>query len=62
MNMRGSLRYDGFVLPGSLTMYAIPQNEGLIVQILATEDTSRDYWSSRFETMYGLKALKGGNK
>lgn len=62
MNMRGSLRYDGFVLPGSLTMYAIPQNEGLTLQILATEDTSRDYWSSRFETMYGLKALKGGNK
>lgn len=62
MNMRGSLHYDGFVLPGSLTMYAMPQNEGLIVQILATEDTSRDYWSSQFETMYGLKTLKGGNK
>ena len=62
MNMRGSLHYDGFVLPGSLTMYAIPQNEGLIVQILATEDTSRDYWSSQFETMYGLKTFKGGNK
>ena len=62
MNMRGSLHYDGFVLPGSLTMYAMPQNEGLTVQILATEDTSRDYWSSQFETMYGLKMLKGGNK
>lgn len=62
MNMRGSLHYDGFVLPGSLTMYAMPQNEGLIVQILATEDTSRDYWSSQFETMYGLKTFKGGNK
>lgn len=62
MNMRGSLHYDGFVLPGSLTMYAMPQNEGLIVQILATEDTSRDYWSSQLETMYGLKTLKGGNK
>lgn len=62
MNMRGSLRYDGFVLPGSLTMYAMPQNEGLTVQILATEDTSRDYWSGQFETMYGLKSLKGGNK
>ena len=62
MNMRGSLQYDGFVLPGALTMYAIPQNQGLTVQILATEDTSRDYWSGQFETMYGLTTLKGGKK
>ena len=62
MNMRGSLKYDGFVLPGSLTMYAMPQNDGLTVQILATEDTSRDYWTGQLESMYGLKTLKGGNK
>ncbi|MDU4443829.1 MAG: glutamyl-tRNA amidotransferase [Veillonella sp.] len=60
--VRGSLKYDGFVLPGSLTMYAMPQNDGLTVQILATEDTSRDYWSGQLESMYGLKTLKGGNK
>ena len=29
MSIRGSLKYDGFVLPGSLTMYAMPQNDGL---------------------------------
>lgn len=62
LNMRGSLKYDGFVLPGSLTMYAMPQNDGLTVQILATEDTSRDYWTGQLESMYALKTLKGGNK
>lgn len=62
MNMRGSLRYDGFVLPGALTMYDIPQNEGLTLQILATEDTSRDYWTGQLESVYRLKSLKGGNE
>lgn len=62
MNLRGSLNYDGFTLPGTLNMYVIPENEGLTVQIFATEDTSRDYWVGQFESMYGLKSLKGGNK
>lgn len=62
LNMRGSLNYDGFMLPGSLNAYILPQNEGITVQVLATEDTSRDYWLGQLESMYSLKALKGGHK
>ena len=62
ISMRGSLNYDGFILPGSLELYMLPQDEGLTIQLLATEDTSHDYWTKQLESMYGLKALKGGNK
>ena len=62
ISMRGSLNYDGFMLPGSLELYMLPQDEGLTIQLLATEDTSHDYWTKQLESMYGLKALKGGNK
>ncbi len=62
VSMRGSLNYDGFKLPGSLELYTLPQDEGLTIQLLATEDTSHDYWTKQLESMYGLKVLKGGNK
>lgn len=62
MSIRGSLNYDGFMLPGSLGLYMLPQDEGLTIQLLVTEDTSHDYWTKQLESMYSLKALKGGNK
>ena len=62
MSIRGSLNYDGFMLPGSLGLYMLQQDEGLTIQLLVTEDTSHDYWTKQLESMYSLKALKGGNK
>ena len=62
MSMRGSLNYDGFMLPGSLELYMLPQEEGLTIQLLVTEDTSHDYWTKQLESMYSLKTLKGGHK
>ena len=57
-----ALIYDGFMLPGALNLYILPQNEGISIQVLATEDTSRDYWLGQLESMYSLKTLKGGHK
>ena len=62
VSLGGSINYDGFMLPGALNLSILPQNEGISIQVLATEDTSQDYWTKQVETMFGMKALKGGNK
>lgn len=60
-NYRGSINYDGFTWPGSISVYGWPTDAGVTVQILATEDTSHDYWQGELNTMYGVTAQTGGN-
>lgn len=60
--IRSSLGYDGFIYPTSLIGYLVPAKEGLILQILFTEDTSYDFWNTELDRMNQTVEYKGAQK
>ena len=59
-DFRGGFSYDGFRNSYSLIGYAVPTDKGVSLQILATDDSSYDYWANELNHMYQTQSLKGG--
>ena len=59
-DLRGSLKYDGFRNTDSLIGYAVPTDEGVVLHLLKSDDSSHDYWTNELNHMYQTQSLKGG--
>ena len=60
VDLRGSLKYDGFRNTYSLIGYAVPTDKGVSLQLLMSDDSSYDYWANELNHMYQTQSLKGG--
>lgn len=59
-DLRGGFSYDGFRNSYALIGYAVPTDKGVSLQILASDDSSYDYWANELNHMYQTQSLKGG--